>query len=360
MDRDEALTLLKGGPEGVKEWNRCTTIIEKPISLGGVDLHQAHLDGAILVEADLRGADFSGATLIEANLRRANLSGAKIFGADLIETDLRQTCLRGADLTGADLREANLRGVNLRGGDLSRANLRGADLNGADLSGTDLTRARCWLTNFANLDLSYARGLDRIIHGGPSSVSIDTIYRSRGTIPDSFLRGCGIPDLLISALPLRMERVTPTRFHSCFLSYSSINLEFVNRLRFDLLNQGVKCSIDREQIPIGNNTRKSIDELIYSHDKFLLVLSEHSVDSPWVGQEVETALARERREERLVVFPVRIDEFVSRVITGWPAAIYNNRIIGDFTNWQDDFAYADAFERLLKDLKREDGVSETA
>ncbi len=39
-----------------------------------------------------------------------------------------------------------------------------------------------------------------------------------------------------------------------------------------------------------------------------LVLSEHSVNSQWVEQEVETALRREREENATVLFPVRLDD----------------------------------------------------
>ena len=105
-------------------------------------------------------------------------------------------------------------------------------------------------------------------------------------------------------------------------------------------------------LPIGARIRPAIDESIRLHDKLLLVLSETSVGSQWVEQEVETALARERGPGgRTVLFPIRIDEAVMRGEAGWPALIKNSRNIGDFTNWKDHDFYAEAFERLLRDLK---------
>jgi hypothetical protein len=95
----------------------------------------------------------------------------------------------------------------------------------------------------------------------------------------------------------------------------------------------------------------TIDRSIRVHDKLLLVLSEHSMASQWVEQEVETALARERKQGETVLFPVRLDDAVMEIESGWPALITNTRHIGDFSQWKDHDAYQEAFERLLRDLK---------
>ena len=67
-------------------------------------------------------------------------------------------------------------------------------------------------------------GLETVVHTGPSTIGVDTIVRSRGKIPESFLRQAGVPDTFIEYIPsLTME---PTQFYSCFISYSSIDEEF--------------------------------------------------------------------------------------------------------------------------------------
>src|SRR5947208_1772889 len=66
MTREEALKLLRGGPDGVKGWNRRRKAGEAIPSLS---------------RADLRGADLSQAGLSQADLRRAGLSGADLTGA---------------------------------------------------------------------------------------------------------------------------------------------------------------------------------------------------------------------------------------------------------------------------------------
>ena len=105
---------------------------------------------------------------------------------------------------------------------------------------------------------------------------------------------------------------------------------------------------------IGDRIRARIDESIHLHDRLLLILSEHSVAEPWVEQEVETARERERRLCNTVLFPIRLDDAVMEVETGWPALIRNTRHIGDFRRWKEHDAYQVAFERLLKDLKTVD------
>jgi hypothetical protein len=94
-----------------------------------------------------------------------------------------------------------------------------------------------------------------------------------------------------------------------------------------------------------------IDETIRLYDKLLLVLSKDSVTSQWVEQEVETALALERQQGTTVLFPVRIDDTVMTLETGWPALIRNTRNIGDFRRWKTHDVYQKAFDRLLRDLK---------
>ena len=101
---------------------------------------------------------------------------------------------------------------------------------------------------------------------------------------------------------------------------------------------------------IGDRFRPRIDETIRVYDKLLLVLSKVSVTSQWVEQEVETALARERQQGTTILFPVRIDNTVMTLETGWPALIRNTRNIGDFRRWKTHGAYQQAFARLLRDL----------
>ncbi len=77
---------------------------------------------------------------------------------------------------------------------------------------------------------------------------------------------------------------------------------------------------------------------------------EHSVTSEWVEHEVEHALDLERERKESVLFPIRLDDTILNNNIGWAENIKRGRHIGDFCQWNEDNAYKDAFERLLRDL----------
>ena len=271
--------------------------------------------------------------------------------ADLSADDLSYVNLSATNLRGANLYTARLTGANLRRANLCEAALNRTDLSGADLNGADLSQARVGGTHFANLDLRQVKGLDTITHLAPSHISIATIYRSQGDIPEAFLRGAGISDSYIAYIHSLL--VQPIDYYTCFISYASKDEAFAKRLYADLQSKGVRCWFAPEDMKIGDKIRQRIDESIRVYDKLLLVLSEHSVQSQWVEQEVETALAKEREGQPHILFPIRLDETVMQRADGWPALIRNTRHIGDFTRWEYHKDYQQAFERLLRDLKAE-------
>lgn len=321
--------------------------------LQGANLREADLRGANLVKADLSGADFEGAslqgaTLVAADLVEANLARANLAFANLAQANLSRAILNGADLGGVILRQANLEAAHLIG-----ANLRKADLTRAVLAGTDFSQAVFGSTTLIDLDLGEAEGLNSVLHDGPSMLGIDTLYRTKSGIPKAFLKGVGVPDGFILCINALVGK--PIDFYSCFISYSSKDHAFAERLHSDLQQRGVRCWFAPEDMKAGDTIRMRIDESIRLHDKLLLVLSENATGSAWVQTEIETALERERRHGRTVLFPIRLDDAVMEIETGWPALIRRTRHIGDFTRWKDHDAYQAAFERLLRNLKAEDG-----
>jgi Pentapeptide repeats (8 copies)/TIR domain len=169
-----------------------------------------------------------GAKLKEANLSRSNLSGTNLSSSDL----------SGANLNTAELAGANLRWAILRGASLKHAGLVCANLTSARLEEVDFTNALVSETDFSGVDLSAAKGLETINHVGPSTIGIDTVYKSQGKIPEVFLRGCGVPDDLIAYIKSIAGAI---QFYSCFISYSSKDQEFAERLHADLQAKGVRC-----------------------------------------------------------------------------------------------------------------------
>ena len=267
------------------------------------------------------------------------------------------------DISNVDLKSRNLSGVdfsraNLSGANLSWANLIGSDLYGADLSRTNLSEADfkncCFVhTSIGDVDLREAKNLEKVIHDGPSHIDIHTIYRSEGIIPEPFLRGCGVPENLIQYMSSLTGKAFD--FYSCFISYSSKSQDFAQRLHADLQNKGVRCWFAPEDMKIGDKIRDRIDQSIRLHDKLLLVLSEHSINSDWVEDEVDAAYEQERIRGKTVLFPIRLDTAVMDTDKSWASKLRRSRHIGDFTKWKDHDSYQKAFDRLLRDLKAEPG-----
>ena len=69
-------------------------------------------------------------------------------------------------------------------------------------------------------------------------------------------------------------------------------------------------------------------------------------------REVHAALEREDRENRTVLFRIRIDEATMEAPQPSAAEIRRTRHIGDFSDWQHHPAYRTAFDRLLRDLQQ--------
>src|ERR1035438_8043489 len=268
---------------------------------------KADLSGANLGGANLRGANLSMASLREAALSKADLGGANLTGADLTLANLYEANLTEADLDSAKLVGANLRRAALSGANLSGTDLHRADFSGANLTGADFTGAHAGGTVFADVDLSTAKGLEAVYHAGPSTIGIDTIYKSHGKIPEPFLRGCGVPDEFIAYIGSMVGR--PIEFYSCFISYSTEDQEFAERLWADLQAKGVRCWFAPHDIKGGRMLHEQIDEAIRLHDKLLLVLSEYSMSSDWVKTEIANARAREKREGKELLFPITLVPF---------------------------------------------------
>jgi hypothetical protein len=319
MANPEHLEVVKKGAKAIAAWHR-----KHP---------SVRLD---LERADLYHADLSG-----ANLARAHLTGADLRHADL-------TC---ADLSEADLSETNLMAANLFLANLALTNLRGARLNSASLG----------YTIFADVDLSEVRGLDTVSYECPGTIGVETLFKSKGKIPECFLRGCGVPQALIDYLPALIASMEPIQFYSCFISHSSKDEEFCRRLYSRMRDEKLRVWCAPEHIKGGKKLFPQIDEAIRLYDKLLLVLSEASMNSDWVETEIRLARKREKQGRGRVLFPIRLVDF--ETIQAWQcfdadtgrdlAVEVREYFIPDFSNWKDHDQFEEAFARLMADLRAE-------
>ena len=369
MANEEQLSILK---QGVKVWNKWME--ENPrvqIDLSGADLRSIDLSDAKFASANFkfRSANFEQANLSGAYLREAflafhNFYEADLSDANLSETKLWNTSFSGAKLWRANLSEANLIAANLRGARLGKANL-----SGAIIQETDFLNARLSGTILGNLDLSHAIGLENVDHRGPSRISTDTFARSRGKIPEVFLRGCGLGDWEIEVVKLydpdwnneevnrilhKMYELRATQtlqISPLFVSYSHADSEFVNKVGNNFTKKGIRYWRDIHDLKAGR-MEKQIDRAIRQNPTILLVLSEHSLNSDWVEHEVRTARDLEKEMERDVLCPVALDD--SWKDSRWPKRVMEQIMeynILDFSEWKDNSKFEGMFRKLIDGLE---------
>ncbi len=283
--------------------------------------------------ADLRDADFRSANLTQALLTDANLSQAVFERATLADADLI-----GAELGGANFRDAVLCGANLRE---------------AHLDGADFTGARFAFTVLAASDVSRARGLEAVVHDGPSTVGVDAFLLSRGEIPDAFLTGIGLSPLTIEYLKaVAAAEEGMLVGDAVFLLFADADRARARRLRAYLRMNRHQSWYWQETHALAGTHNPDLKLRIRFHDR-LVVLGSSAVGSAGAWTEpIEKALAKERAERRRIVLAVRLDDSSSGQ---WPGGLVD-RVVADFrgVQWDDprDAVFRRELEKLLAALER--------
>jgi hypothetical protein len=376
MANPEHLAVLEHGVEYWNQWRKKQPRVRPDLSgtkkLRGVNLKGIDFRWAILRYADLRGVNLTAATLEMADLYAVNLKSGliippdrektqlvekNIFGANLGTLTTNQvflgvTNLCGANLQGAILIDADLQGIDMSEARMFEAVLRGAIFNNSNLDRTDFDHAELGWTTFGNVNLSVARNLHKVRHYAPSIVGIETIHRSGGNIPESFLRGCGVPETFITYARSLVGK--PINFYSCFISHSSKDKRFCERFYADLQANGVRVWYFPEDAKWGEPVWGEIDRSIKVYDKLIIVCSKNALTSVPVQREIERALNREDKEHKNILFPITIDDYIFDEWEHPRKADVLAKIVGDFRGWNRNVdKYAKACKKFLKALKAE-------
>jgi uncharacterized protein YjbI with pentapeptide repeats len=386
MANQEQLNILRQGVEVWNKWRRDNQYVK--VDLSGVDLENAHLNGVDLREADLSRSNLTFIQLAEANLynadlqmadlNRSHLNGAYLGrsilrGSEINMASLNRAYLREADLSNArlietDLSDANLGFANLRKSDLSRSLLNGTNFSQADLRSANLKDAVIGFTIFSDIYLSETLGLEEARFEYPSSIGTDTLQRSKGKIPEAFLRGCGLSDVLVETAKLfnpdlTNEEIVKIQYRiydlratqsiqisPLFISYSHTDSTFVDKLEKGLNEKGVRFWRDIHDMTAGR-METQIDRAIRQNPTVLLILSKNSMNSDWVQHEVRKARELEKELGRDALCPIALDD--SWKSSRWPQRVMEHVMeynILDFSKWEDESTFNAKFGKLLSGL----------
>jgi TIR domain/Pentapeptide repeats (8 copies) len=312
MANEEHLDLLRRGSASWKKWR---------------DKHQN-------IIPDLAGANLRALRLSDVDLTGANLCGAFI----------------GPVTYGADPSLSVLKNVKLNGADLYCCTI-----NFAILENVDFKNVKLGFTVIANTNLERCINLETCKHDAPSFIDYHTLLHS-GPLPVEFLHGVGLPDNLIDYLP--------SKFYSCFISYSHTDRSFASRLHDQLQGRGIRCWLDEHQIRPGDVIYDEIDRGIRLWDKVLLCCSQASLTSWWVNSEINKAFVKEQQLMRdrgmrvLALIPLNLDNFLFQWTSGMADEV-RGRLAPDFIGWERDNTKFEAqFERVVQALRADDSARE--
>ncbi len=364
MANMEQVQIVRRGRDAVSQWrdehpgefmdlNACYMSHTRipMVNLTGADMRNSDLMGAMLRRANLSDCRLNPIHLYRADLREASFVGSLLNGANLRGADGRQADFSNADMDRVILSDANLSGANLRGANLSRANLdradlTGADLTGATLNGTALTRTN--LTNaifrdtdfyeavfntspmtgadfdgsimgytvFQNCDLSGAVGLDAVRHDAPSTLGVDSLLRSGGTIPEAFLTGVGSPEYLTAF----QEAISgaPSLSADYFIACAAGDVAFATRLQDDLRANGARCWIFPENARgsalvdrRSTSEEEEVERWIRHYEKLIVVCTPEAFLSETIRNDITAAKEAQDKRDEWVLFLVTGDGFMN-------------------------------------------------
>lgn len=381
MSNPEHVEIVKRGREALAHWREGNP--NGRLDLRDADLSHAQLFDLNLSEAYFDGACLSGAMLSRSRLLRTSLSNvdlsdahlvrADLFGANLQNAIMRDAKLNRADFCAANMKRADLEGADLCDASLVEANLAGANLQSVDLRNTvfnavcmgkaNMSDARLSGTTLNNIDLSRVQNLGHARHFSQSTIGVDTLFKSNGAIPDEFLRGAGINPIVQHLLIGNTKSKTdafyrwveaPITLDNCFISYSTVDKRFVDKLQSALNDRGVDYWYAPEHGRWGQELETQIDRQISLRDRVIVVCSSASLyESEWVQKEIALAVREESRRNKTILFPVMIDDAFLK----WahPNAMRLREILaGDFRQAKEGQAFEEAVDRLYQALYKQD------
>jgi hypothetical protein len=130
------------------------------------------------------------------------------------------------------------------------------------------------------------------------------------------------------------SKAEENRLPGIFLSHSSVDKRFVSKIAVDLAARGIPVWFDSWELEAADKLYDRIFDGIDKSTLLILALSEHTVNSKWIGRELNAALAKEDRLNRKVIIPIKVG------VCDTPVSL-SDRLYIDFTS-----DYLSKLERL--------------
>jgi len=125
-----------------------------------------------------------------------------------------------------------------------------------------------------------------------------------------------------------------------FISHSSQDKPFVRQLADSIAYYGILLFLDERHIKIGDNIPDKIYSALEKATHVIYVLSNNSINSHWVKEELSIAKKRQLDQRGGTLLPILIDNVEP------PASIIHIKY-ADFRNWQVKESYLHAFRELM-------------
>jgi len=157
------------------------------------------------------------------------------------------------------------------------------------------------------------------------------------------------------------DETADDNYWSCFISYSSIDADFVKYLKERLRGELISTWLDFDNIVHGGQLTKQIENAVSKHERSIIVLSENSLNSRWVKREIREALKKGPES----LYPISIISLkeIKKHKSIWNSLKDVPILYFEFHPQQEvvNASFEDFFKKLIKDLKKpKDSLQNTA
>jgi hypothetical protein len=214
---------------------------------------------------------------------------------------------------------------------------------------------------FQDCDLRAAIGLEQVRHDAPSSIGVDTIYRSGGLVPAAFLAGAGIPDS-VAALQESITAAPPT-LSECYIACRDDDEEFARRLSDGLTALGVKNWVFSQHVRgsalvsrLSSSDQEEVERWIRNYDNLIVVASSRALDTEAILNDITAARNKQQSADRWLLYFVAPDNGLMRPSSRTARNMAAENIIFDLRDG-DPATYDAELAKLADALKQDQPAS---